>query len=98
MAGPFFVTELLRALTETSLLRPSGETWQLAELDHVVLPPLLNQVIDGRIARLGEETREPLAIAAVIGQEIELDLWSDVGGIEKRRCSGSSNGPSPPMC
>jgi DNA-binding CsgD family transcriptional regulator len=36
-------------------------------------------VIDGRVGRLGEETRTPLAIAAVIGQEVPLDLWANVG-------------------
>jgi DNA-binding CsgD family transcriptional regulator len=76
--NPFFTTELLRALQEQTLLQPIGETWELRELNRVVMPSLLRQVIDGRVARLGEETRKPLAIAAVIGQDVPLDLWAEV--------------------
>src|SRR5262249_21668389 len=79
--NPFFATELLRALQEELRLRPTGEGWSLAALDRVVMPSLLRQVIDGRVARLGEETRQPLAIAAVIGQEVALDLWAAVAGL-----------------
>jgi DNA-binding CsgD family transcriptional regulator len=81
--NPFFVTELLRALQEESLLHPAGEGWSLAELDRVVMPSLLRQVIDARVARLGEETRQPLAIAAVIGQDVPLHLWATVAGLSE---------------
>ena len=51
------------------------------------MPPLLRQVIDGRVARLGEEARELLAVAAVIGQEVPLALWARSAGLTRRRCS-----------
>jgi DNA-binding CsgD family transcriptional regulator len=79
--NPLFATELLRALQEELRLRPTDTGWTLAELDRVVMPSLLLQVIDGRVARLGEETRQPLAIAAVIGQDVALDLWETVAGL-----------------
>ncbi|HEU5434263.1 MAG TPA: AAA family ATPase, partial [Thermomicrobiales bacterium] len=79
--NPFFAMELLRALEEESLLRRVDGGWALGELDRVVVPSLVRQVIDGRIARLGEETRTPLALAAVIGQEVPLDLWARVAGL-----------------
>ena len=68
--NPFFTTELLRALEEEALLCHVEGGWTLGELDRVVVPSFLRQVIEGRVARLGEEVREPLAIAAVIGQEV----------------------------
>jgi DNA-binding CsgD family transcriptional regulator/tetratricopeptide (TPR) repeat protein len=77
--NPFFATELLRALMEEGVFRAGSDGWALGELDRVIVPPLLRQVIDGRISRLGEETRTPLALAAVIGQETPLDLWAEVG-------------------
>jgi DNA-binding CsgD family transcriptional regulator/tetratricopeptide (TPR) repeat protein len=77
--NPFFATELLRALVEEGVLHHDADGWTLGELDRVIVPPLLRQVIDGRVGRLGEETRTPLAIAAVIGQEVPLDLWANVG-------------------
>jgi DNA-binding CsgD family transcriptional regulator/tetratricopeptide (TPR) repeat protein len=78
--NPFFMTELLRALREEGLLRAAGSGWVLDELDRIVMPSLVRQVIDGRVTRLGNETREALALAAVIGQDVPLDLWSSVLG------------------
>ena len=80
--NPLFTTELLRALQEEALLRPADDGWTLGALDRVVLPPFLRHVIDRRIARLGEATRLPLAIAAVIGQEVPLALWAEVAGLD----------------
>ncbi|MCC2626819.1 MAG: transcriptional regulator, LuxR family [Thermomicrobiales bacterium] len=81
--NPFFATELLRALVEEGVLHTGQNGWILGELDRLIVPPLLRQVIDGRVGRLGEEMRTPLAMAAVIGQEVPLDLWADVGGMRE---------------
>ena len=78
--NPFFVGELLRALEDENIIRDEGSAWTLAGLGVERVPPLLRQVIDGRVARLGSEAREPLAVASVLGQEIDLDLWSGVLG------------------
>jgi DNA-binding CsgD family transcriptional regulator len=79
--NPFFATELLRALEDEALLRPAEAGWTLSGLDRIVVPTLLRQVIDGRVVRLSEATRRPLAIAAVIGQEVPLTLWSEVADL-----------------
>jgi DNA-binding CsgD family transcriptional regulator len=81
--NPFFATELLRALEEDGLLRPGGGRWELGEIGEVVVPMFLRQVIEGRVVRLGEEVREPLAMAAVIGQEAPLALWGKVAGLDE---------------
>jgi predicted ATPase len=57
--NPFFATEILRALEGDALLSRAGDQWRLAALDHVVVPSLLRQVIDGRVGRLGETMRVP---------------------------------------
>src|SRR5215207_6087854 len=80
--NPLFATELLRALQEEALLRPAVDGWTLGTLDRVVLPSFLRHVIDRRIARLGAATRMPLAMAAVIGQEVSLALWAEVAGLD----------------
>ena len=80
--NPLFATELLRALQEEALLRPADDGWTLGELDRVVVPSFLRQVIEGRVARLGEATRQPLAMAAVIGQEVPLALWAEVADLD----------------
>jgi DNA-binding CsgD family transcriptional regulator len=78
--NPFFATELIRALRDRGLLTRQSGQWELAALDQLVLPPLLLQVIDSRVSRLGDATREWLAVAAVIGQDVPLSIWSEVVG------------------
>ena len=91
--NPLYAGELLRALTETGVLRATGQPWQrtagdgaawaLGDLAKVDLPPLLRQVIDARVDRLGEGARAFLAVAAVIGQEVPLGLWGAVAGADE---------------
>jgi DNA-binding CsgD family transcriptional regulator len=80
--NPFFTAELLRSLVETGLLRTTRKGWALDELNRIVMPSLVQQVIDGRISRLGDEMRQPLSVAAVIGQDVRLDLWTRVLGLD----------------
>src|SRR5262249_22013503 len=81
--NPFFAQEILRTLEAEAVLRPLGEGWVLGDIGRVGVPPLLRQVIDGRVARLGDGTRELLAMAAVIGQEVPLHLWSAISGLDE---------------
>ncbi|MGH9175011.1 MAG: AAA family ATPase, partial [Vicinamibacterales bacterium] len=50
--NPLYLTELLRALEAERLLTQNGDGWSLAGLDEVIVPPLLRQIIAGRLARL----------------------------------------------
>jgi DNA-binding NarL/FixJ family response regulator len=88
--NPFFATEILRAMEERGIegLSFASGTWKLGSLDHLIVPDLVRQVIDARISRLGDSTREPLAIAAVIGQEIPLHIWADVAGLDDEALLG----------
>jgi DNA-binding CsgD family transcriptional regulator len=81
--NPLFATELLRTFEEEAILGVDHDGWSLGEIDRVVVPSLLRQVIDGRIARLGEVTRKALAIAAVIGHEVPLALWAAVTALSE---------------
>ena len=80
--NPFFATEILRALEEEGFLQRRRLGWSLGEIDRVVVPAFLRQVIDGRVERLGEDVRQPLAMAAVIGQEASLALWAQLAGLD----------------
>jgi len=80
--NPFFATEILRALEEEGFLLETDGGWSLGEIDRVVVPTFLRQVIDGRVERLGEGVRQPLAMAAVIGQEAPLALWAQMAGLD----------------
>jgi DNA-binding CsgD family transcriptional regulator len=76
--NPFFMGELMRALEEERRLNLDDDAWSLTDLDFVPVPPLVRQVIDGRLDRLGEDTRSILELAAVIGQDVPLSLWRAV--------------------
>lgn len=82
--NPFFSEEVLHALETERILveREPGERWWLGDLDTFQMPLLLRQIIDGRLARLSEETRDALQIAAVIGEEIPLPLWQEMTGLD----------------
>jgi DNA-binding CsgD family transcriptional regulator len=79
--NPFYLSELLRSLTESRLLRAADSGWALGDLAAAPVPPLLRQVVAERAARLGGAAQRLLALAAVIGQEIPLGLWGAVGEV-----------------
>jgi DNA-binding CsgD family transcriptional regulator/tetratricopeptide (TPR) repeat protein len=47
------------------------------------MPAHLRQVIDGRLARLGDAAQRLLPVAAIIGQEVPLALWAAVAGVDE---------------
>lgn len=77
--NPLYIRELFGAFEEHGILQTSDAGWVLGDLRHMRVPALVRQLIDERLARLDEETRDLLAAAAVIGQEAPLDLWQRVG-------------------
>ncbi|HEX6737151.1 MAG TPA: AAA family ATPase, partial [Vicinamibacteria bacterium] len=78
--NPFFSLQLLHALEEDGVLRPSGDGWTVGKLERASLPPSLRQVVDARLARLDEAGQALLETAAVIGQEVPFGLWAAVAG------------------
>ncbi|HEU5423912.1 MAG TPA: hypothetical protein VFU72_10260, partial [Nitrolancea sp.] len=81
--NPFFAGELLRALEEGRALRRASDGWRLGDLAVVGVPPLLRQVLDVRLDRLGEDARDLLAVAAVIGQTVPFAVWQAVAGADE---------------
>ncbi len=79
----FFLTQLLQSLEEAAVLHQTDEGWILSDLARVQVPMPLKQVIDGRLARLGDEAQRLLSVAAVIGQEVPLALWAAVAGADE---------------
>ncbi|MGA7672803.1 MAG: AAA family ATPase, partial [Nitrolancea sp.] len=80
--NPLYAGELLRTLEHDEVVRQQGDHWQLGDLTRVRVPPLLRQVIEGRLAVLNADTRALLQVGAVIGQEVPLDLWQQVSGAD----------------
>jgi predicted ATPase len=87
--NPFFLSELLHTLEAERVLDRSAEGWRLTDLSAIRVPTLLRQVIEGRLAHLDEETQRLLAVAAVVGQEVPLDLWAAVAECDEQALVGA---------
>jgi class 3 adenylate cyclase len=74
--NPFFVGEVLRSLVESGrlLYDPATRRWSVDRSEPLGLPESVRDVIGRRVERLGDETREALTLAAVIGRTFELEL------------------------
>ncbi len=79
--NPLYIEELLRTLEDEHALRPNGDGWSLAPLDTVYLPPLLRQIIDQRLSHLDTPTFDALAMAAIVGQDVPIELWRLLIGV-----------------
>jgi len=76
--NPFFVTEVLYAIEEEGVLAASDDAWTLGVLAQIGVPALLQQVIEQRLLRVETDSRSLLETAAVIGQDVSLDLWAAI--------------------
>ena len=74
--NPFFVSEVLRHLSETgAIYQGATGRWTTEEsLGPVTLPDSIREVIGARVGRLGDEARRVLSMASVIGRDFDLDL------------------------
>ena len=74
--NPFFVSELLRHLSETGAIHQDATGRWVAEdsLDQMALPESVREVIGARVGRLGPEAERVLSMAAVIGRDFDLDV------------------------
>jgi DNA-binding CsgD family transcriptional regulator len=73
-----FASEMLRTLEDRGMVA-AGEAI-LGDLADVAVPSLLRQIVVGRVGQLGVAAADLLGIAAVIGQQVPLDLWAAVSG------------------
>ena len=80
--NPFYLGELLRTLEAGGVLRREGAGWHLGDPTAAPVPALLRQIIGARVARLGADARDRLLIAAVLGQDVSLDLWAAVSAAD----------------
>jgi class 3 adenylate cyclase/tetratricopeptide (TPR) repeat protein len=74
--NPFFVSEVLRHLSETGAIYQDATGRWVAEesLEQMALPDSVREVIGARVGRLGQDAERVLSLAAVIGRDFDLDL------------------------
>jgi class 3 adenylate cyclase len=74
--NPFFVSELLRHLSETgAIYRDTTGRWAAeSAVEQLALPDSVRVVIGARVGRLGKDAGRALSMASVIGRDFDLDL------------------------
>lgn len=74
--NPFFVSEVLRHLSETGAIYQDATGRWVAEsaLEQLALPDSVRVVIGARVGRLGKDAGRVLSVASVIGRDFDLDL------------------------
>lgn len=87
--NPFYLTEVLRTLEHERFLAQDGPRWRVGALEAAPVPPLVRQVIEGRLATLTYETRRALEVAAAIGQHVPRDLWTALSEVEQEAFTGA---------
>ncbi|GAB4531406.1 MAG: hypothetical protein Fur0018_19300 [Anaerolineales bacterium] len=75
--NPFFIIEILRALDEGSHMM-SGQMHIAGETTFTGLPLAIQQVIEARLERLPEQSREFLGVAAAIGSATTFSFLAEV--------------------
>jgi tetratricopeptide (TPR) repeat protein len=82
--NPFFVTELVRSLVASEALTAEGDGLHLGHgVDPAErLPVSIRETLARRAGHRGDSVRRCLEVAAVIGEEFQLDLVTDVVGDE----------------
>jgi DNA-binding SARP family transcriptional activator/tetratricopeptide (TPR) repeat protein len=88
--NPFFITETLRTLVDEGLLfRDRSGAWSTpwdsdgGDGIEMPIPDSVAQSIQQRLSRLPGEARSLLSVAAVIGRELDFDLWQQASDCEE---------------
>lgn len=78
--NPLLITEILRLWTADGTLRYDADTesWHVAQLTDITLPPSVLELFEARFARVDPAINDILRTAAVIGLEFDLDLLAAV--------------------
>lgn len=76
--NPLFIIEFLGLLEDTGSVRMIEAGWSLGELPEFAVPPLIRQIIEGRIGHLGPSARRALQLASVFGMDVPLHIWQRI--------------------
>jgi tetratricopeptide (TPR) repeat protein len=72
--NPLFAVQTMRSLLEDGRLRLEDGRWVYAPDGDSALPLAVGDLLERRLARLSDRTREILGVAAVLGREFDTDL------------------------
>ena len=78
--NPFFITELVRDMVESGTMINADGHWQLTAGADVgaQLPVSIAETLAGRVRRMRGPVQQCLRVAAVLGEEFDFDLLSEL--------------------
>ena len=86
--NPFFVTELVRYLSETGAIDENASESDSPYMpEGKSLPDSVREVIRARVGRLGQDAARVLSVAAVIGRDFDLDVLARGDEDLRGRCT-----------
>ncbi len=82
--NPFYLEEIIRNLIDQGVLLHEGDTWRATkEIAQVIIPDSLTGVLQARIDRLGEDVRDTLQLASVIGKSFLYRILESITEAER---------------
>jgi tetratricopeptide (TPR) repeat protein len=75
---PFIVEEMANAYREAGMIQRIDGVWTLASNAERLVPSAVKTLISRRAAKLPEETKRPLALAAILGRRFSLEDLREV--------------------
>lgn len=81
--NPLLVVHVLRSLVEDGAVWYAGRRWQWNDTPELRLPTAVADLIAARVARLSDDARRHLALAAVVGRTFDVDVVLAAGEVDE---------------
>ena len=82
---PLSLCELLKYLVENNKIQHEGGQWQLVDVNAKNMPQSIEGVIEPKLIKLDDETKEMLSAIAVMGGKIEMNMLEKFSGYNEGR-------------
>ncbi|MEW6731333.1 MAG: protein kinase [Acidobacteriota bacterium] len=86
--NPYFLVEILRLLMAEEHVKFDGEQWVFYNLN-INIPPALIDFVELTLERIAKEARRIFTIAAVIGEEFNMDLLQHLTKLDEEALQGA---------
>ena len=81
--NPFFVEEVVQSLKEEGVIYPYGVEYRFKNVSEIEFPATVKSILEARLGRLDDESRQVLTMASFIGNEFSLEALRSVTGLEE---------------
>ena len=82
---PFFIEEFVKSLKDLQVIEKKGNTCGIAkDIDTVIIPSTIQDVIMARVDILPEETKGVLQAGSVVGREFSHELIQIITGLQEQ--------------